>query len=152
KLLQWTLARAVFFFFQAEDGIRDFHVTGVQTCALPILMKPYLVSAIREYGNDVQTFSPIVLEEKIASDEVIAQLQECLKEVVLTGTGKSIRSPYYQIAGKTGTAQVADMGIKYSDRVYQGSFVGYFPADNPQYTVAVVIRTRPRSSAYYGGT
>src|SRR5436309_10555271 len=27
----------VFFFFQAEDGIRDFHVTGVQTCALPIL-------------------------------------------------------------------------------------------------------------------
>src|SRR5690606_40200749 len=28
----------LFFFFQAEDGIRDFHVTGVQTCALPILM------------------------------------------------------------------------------------------------------------------
>src|SRR5690606_39628127 len=27
-----------FFFFQAEDGIRDFHVTGVQTCALPIFM------------------------------------------------------------------------------------------------------------------
>src|SRR5690606_39994833 len=27
-----------FFFFQAEDGIRDFHVTGVQTCALPILL------------------------------------------------------------------------------------------------------------------
>src|SRR5207302_7251600 len=26
----------LFFFFQAEDGIRDFHVTGVQTCALPI--------------------------------------------------------------------------------------------------------------------
>src|SRR5690606_39585702 len=30
----------LFFFFQAEDGIRDFHVTGVQTCALPILMGP----------------------------------------------------------------------------------------------------------------
>src|SRR5690606_39779834 len=30
-----------FFFFQAEDGIRDFHVTGVQTCALPIL-PPYI--------------------------------------------------------------------------------------------------------------
>src|SRR5436309_15274375 len=28
----------VFFFFQAEDGIRDFHVTGVQTCALPICL------------------------------------------------------------------------------------------------------------------
>src|SRR5690606_6176572 len=31
-----------FFFFQAEDGIRDFHVTGVQTCALPILRRPTL--------------------------------------------------------------------------------------------------------------
>src|SRR5690606_29809700 len=30
-----------FFFFQAEDGIRDFHVTGVQTCALPICFEPY---------------------------------------------------------------------------------------------------------------
>src|SRR5690606_40153490 len=29
----------LFFFFQAEDGIRDFHVTGVQTCALPILRR-----------------------------------------------------------------------------------------------------------------
>src|SRR5690606_40233959 len=31
-----TAQYALFFFFQAEDGIRDFHVTGVQTCALPI--------------------------------------------------------------------------------------------------------------------
>src|SRR5690606_39282074 len=34
--LQRPSSCAVFFFFQAEDGIRDFHVTGVQTCALPI--------------------------------------------------------------------------------------------------------------------
>src|SRR5690606_40726258 len=33
----WALVKSFFFFFQAEDGIRDFHVTGVQTCALPIL-------------------------------------------------------------------------------------------------------------------
>src|SRR5436309_12429132 len=32
-----------FFFFQAEDGIRDFHVTGVQTCALPIYLLPNFV-------------------------------------------------------------------------------------------------------------
>jgi len=33
------IKRFIFFFFQAEDGIRDFHVTGVQTCALPILQR-----------------------------------------------------------------------------------------------------------------
>jgi len=75
-----------------------------------------------------------------------------MKEVALTGTAKHIRSPFYSIAGKTGTAQVADKGIKYSDGVYQGSLVGYFPADKPKYTIAVVIRTKPRSGAYYGGT
>src|SRR5690606_39628683 len=32
-----------FFFFQAEDGIRDFHVTGVQTCALPIWVESHLL-------------------------------------------------------------------------------------------------------------
>src|SRR5690606_40122317 len=37
RLLTCSLYRC-FFFFQAEDGIRDFHVTGVQTCALPILV------------------------------------------------------------------------------------------------------------------
>lgn len=116
------------------------------------MMKPYLVSAIREYGTDVKTFSPVVLNEKIAGEEAISQMQASLEEVVLTGTGKSIRSPYYRIAGKTGTAQVADKGIRYSDRVYQGSFAGYFPVDEPQYSIAVVIRTRPRSSSYYGGT
>src|SRR5256885_12396491 len=35
-----TLTRLCFFFFQAEDGIRDYKVTGVQTCALPILLAP----------------------------------------------------------------------------------------------------------------
>src|SRR6266511_4739131 len=34
-----VISSHAFFFFQAEDGIRDFHVTGVQTCALPILDK-----------------------------------------------------------------------------------------------------------------
>src|SRR5258706_2197158 len=39
--MQSTLVIACFFFFQAEDGIRDWSVTGVQTCALPIFSNPY---------------------------------------------------------------------------------------------------------------
>lgn len=116
------------------------------------MMRPYLVSAIREYGKDVKVIKPQVLVEKIAPDEAIPQLKACAEEVVLSGTGKHIQSPYYTIAGKTGTAQVADKGIGYKDRVYQGSFVGYFPTDKPKYTIAVVIRTKANSGAYYGGT
>jgi len=116
------------------------------------MMKPYMVAAIRDYGKDVKTFEPQVLVEKMAPDEAIPQLKSCTEEVVISGTGKHIQSPFYKIAGKTGTAQVADKGIRYTDGVYQGSFVGYFPADAPRYTIAVVIRTKPHSNAYYGGT
>ena len=116
------------------------------------MMKPYLVNAIRSFDKDVQVFEPEVVVPQIASKDAIRQVKLALEEVVLTGTGKHIQSPFYSIAGKTGTAQVADKGITYADGVYQGSFVGYFPANNPTYTIAVVIRTKPHSGAYYGGT
>src|SRR5207302_8323904 len=47
-----------FFFFQAEDGIRDFHETGVQTCALPILLSPTThavpIPGLEIMANDVR--------------------------------------------------------------------------------------------------
>jgi cell division protein FtsI (penicillin-binding protein 3) len=116
------------------------------------MMRPYLISEVREYGKAVKTIKPKVVEESIADSSTIRQLRECMREVAVSGTAKHIQGPFYSIAGKTGTAQVADKGIKYSDGVYQGSFVGYFPAEKPKYTIAVVIRTKPRSGAYYGGT
>jgi len=70
--------------------------------------------------------------------------------VVTEGTASNIKSPYYNISGKTGTAQVSDGKIQYADGVYQGSFVGFFPSERPKYTIAVVIRTKAHSSAYYG--
>lgn len=134
-------------------------VTPLHTCMLynaiannGKMMKPYLVSSVSEFGKNTKTFKPIVLNEAIAPKEAIEELKKCTEEVVLTGTGKHIKSPNYTIAGKTGTAQVWDKGIPYSAKVYQGSFVGYFPADNPQYTMIVVVRTKPNSSSYYGGT
>jgi cell division protein FtsI (penicillin-binding protein 3) len=116
------------------------------------MMRPYLVSEIREYGKTVKKIEPIVLEESIGDTSTIRQAQECLKEVVISGTATNIKTPFYGIAGKTGTAQVADAGITYKDGAYQGSFVGYFPADNPKYTIAVVMRTKKGSNVYYGGT
>src|SRR5204863_4789473 len=47
----WAVARAAFFFFQAEDGIRALYVTGVQTCALPILGAQYGSGLAADIGN-----------------------------------------------------------------------------------------------------
>ncbi len=113
------------------------------------MMKPYLVSEIREYGKVVETIPPTVLVEKIGKDATIKQLRKVMEAVVEEGTGKSIKSNLYRSGGKTGTAQVADHKITYADGVKQGSFVGYFPAENPQYTIMVLVRSVPRG-AYYG--
>jgi cell division protein FtsI (penicillin-binding protein 3) len=112
------------------------------------LMKPYLVSAIREYGHE-RKVAPVVLNESIAKKSTIEQMQKAMRAVVTDGTAKKIQSPYYNAAGKTGTAQVADKGITYADGVRQGSFVGYFPYEKPQYTIAVVVRSTPHGP-YYG--
>lgn len=113
------------------------------------MMKPYLVSSIQEYGLPVKTFEPTVLVESIGKSSTIKQMQEAMHAVVLEGTAKAIQSPYYDAAGKTGTAQVADKGISYADGVRQGSFVGYFPYDKPRYTIAVLVRSTPHG-VYYG--
>lgn len=115
------------------------------------MVKPYLVSAIREYGKDVKTFEPTVLIQKIGKPSTIEQMKEVLRAVVDEGTAHKIKSPYYQAAGKTGTAQVADKGITYADNVRQGSFIGFFPYEKPQYTIAVLVRSTP-GGAYYGAT
>jgi len=132
-------------------------ITPMHTCMLynavannGKMMKPYLMSSIKEYGKEVKNIEPTEVMQ-IADAGVIAQLQKCMRAVVTEGTAKGIESPYYTMAGKTGTAQVWDKGITYADGVYQGSFVGFLPADQPKYTICVVIRTKPHSAAYYGG-
>ena len=116
------------------------------------MMKPYLVNGIRQDGNVVRQFQPTVLEQQICKPEVVNEAKECMRKVVEMGTGKlAFANMPFAVAGKTGTAHVADGNIKYDDGVYQATFVGYFPADAPQYTCIVVIRTKPHAYPHYGG-
>lgn len=119
------------------------------------MMKPYLVNAIRDYGVDIQTIEPQVLVESICSEETIRQAKECLKAVVdsLHGTGHRILfDSAYSISGKTGTAVSAlnNLGYNKGNKIYQASFIGYFPSEKPQYTMAVVIQNSRESKKIYG--
>ncbi|MFZ9660674.1 MAG: penicillin-binding protein [Chitinophagaceae bacterium] len=115
-----------------------------------VMMKPYLVSSIMKDGKMVQEFQPVVKRSKICSDETLKMLKECLEDVVLNGTGKTLQTSVYTIAGKTGTALVADGSNGYSDHIYQSSFAGYFPAENPRYSCIVVIKNKPSAKKFYG--
>lgn len=111
---------------------------------------PIFVKEIKRLGNTVEQFQARVINEKICSDETLGKIQAMLEGVITDGTGKTIiKSPFYRVAGKSGTAQVADGNKGYkAKRQYQASFVGYFPADNPKYSLIVVIND-PRNG-YYG--
>ncbi|MBX9783262.1 MAG: transpeptidase family protein [Chitinophagaceae bacterium] len=117
------------------------------------MMKPYLLNEIRSYGTVIQKNEPVALNKKIGKPETIQQLKECLREVCISGTGKNVfaNSPY-TVAGKTGTAKVNDGKYKYSDGVYQSAFAGYFPAENPKYSIIVVVKNKPHAANYYGGS
>ncbi|MEP7256475.1 MAG: penicillin-binding protein 2, partial [Ferruginibacter sp.] len=118
------------------------------------MMKPYLVSSIRKYGIEIETIQPEILVEKICSDETLAQLKECLLAVVQDehGTARKIKDSTYLIAGKTGTAVTAldNKGYNKGNKIYQASFIGYFPANQPKYTMAVVIQNSKESKMVYG--
>jgi cell division protein FtsI (penicillin-binding protein 3) len=116
------------------------------------MMKPYLVNRIEKDGLPYREFQPVVLSENICQPSTVNAAKESMEAVITEGTGKpAFKNMGFAIAGKTGTAHVADGRIKYDDMVYQASFVGYFPADDPQYSCIVVVRTKPHAALHYGG-
>lgn len=117
------------------------------------MMRPYLVSAVQESGITVKENQPTVLIDNICSETTLRELQECLRGVCKDkeGTAHSLfQNSFYPVAGKTGTALVANGSRGYADHIYQSSFVGYFPADHPKYTCIVVIKNRPFAKNYLG--
>ncbi|MDP1623487.1 MAG: penicillin-binding protein [Bacteroidales bacterium] len=119
-----------------------------------VMVKPLFVREIRKNGQLVQRFNPVVVNPQIVSPWAIQQAKLMLEGVVEEGTGASIKTPNYKIAGKTGTCQIAagNKGYRQGTKEvqYKGSFVGYFPADNPKYSMIVVI-VNPKKGKYYGG-
>ena len=116
------------------------------------LIRPRFADALLD-GNKVVTDLPtVILKDRIASRTTLSALQNMM-ELVCTpgghGTAEDIfRHRPYRVAGKTGTARASIPGGGYEG--HRGSFVGYFPAKRPAFTIAVVIQ-RPTKAGYYGG-
>lgn len=122
------------------------------------MIRPLFVKEIRQNGRVIRSFPPEVINPAICSPSTIEKAMIMLKGVVDHGTGAGIKTPLYQIAGKTGTAQVAMNNKGYGNKgdgtknvKYKGSFVGFFPADDPKYSIIVVINN-PSKGKYYGAS
>ncbi|MCC6866701.1 MAG: transpeptidase family protein [Ignavibacteria bacterium] len=114
-----------------------------------MMMKPFIIKKILEpNGTLIKEFKPVEIRNVI-SKNTAKQLTEMFVGVVERGTGKDAAIENIKIAGKTGTSQKLVDG-NYSKSKYTSSFIGYFPADNPQIVVAVIIDA-PGNGEIYGG-
>ena len=106
------------------------------------MMQPRFIKQLVKNGEVIREFEPVVLKERIAKPQTIKTMQTILEHVVSQGLGKKAGSKSFKVAGKTGTAQVADQFGSYHSGVtrYWLSFAGFFPADNPRYTCIVCLK------------
>ncbi len=116
------------------------------------MVKPQFVENFMSHGKIIKSFKTQVIDPSICSKETVKKAKILLEGVVNNGTAQTIKNPYFKIAGKTGTAQIANLSMGYKEGKevqYTASFVGYFPADNPMYSIIVVIH-KPTKGEYYG--
>jgi cell division protein FtsI (penicillin-binding protein 3) len=107
-----------------------------------VLMKPYIVRGFADKNNRmVKVYTPQSVR-KVVSPDVAKRMTNMLTEVVgaVDGTGKNARIVNVAVAGKTGTSQKFDFTRHvYSSEKVKTSFMGFFPADNPQVAILVIL-------------
>ena len=113
-----------------------------------VMVKPTLIEKVREYNQTIDSPGTVILNQKLLNEKTVKQLRDILEGVVEDGTAQNLKTTYLKIAGKTGTAVISNHGYT-GNKKYQASFVGYFPADAPEYTMIVVINS-PSQGGYYG--
>lgn len=121
-----------------------------------VYVAPKLVKATVGPDGTV-TDTPPSQSHRAVSEQAAAETADIMRDVVCSGTATRAQVDDLSIAGKTGTAfKAADNGTYYDasgKRIYYASFVGFFPADNPQVTVLVSVDEPPaETDDRFGGT
>jgi cell division protein FtsI (penicillin-binding protein 3) len=116
-----------------------------------VLMRPMLVKRLEDAdGNVIQQYAPQSVR-RVVSEETAKEMVEALKTVVSKdGTAPLAAITNYIVAGKTGTAQKVVDGKYASDR-FVVSFIGFFPADNPQVCISIVMDSPKEGGKAFGG-
>lgn len=114
-----------------------------------LMMKPFIVKKeMTSGGETIHELKPDKLRQVI-SESTAQNLTELLSGVVERGTGTDAKLEGIKVAGKTGTSQRLIDG-KYSSNSHNASFIGFFPAEDPQILITVILNN-PKSGEFYGG-
>lgn len=109
------------------------------------LYTPYIVSSI---GNEQK--SPVIKKENIVTKETSDVVRYALESVVANGSGRNAYIENYRIGGKTGTAQKVGSDGRYMQGNYVLSFIGFMPANDPEFVMYIAI-DHAKGVTQYGG-
>ena len=119
-----------------------------------LLMRPRLVDGVARLDGNFQTY-PVETGKQVVRPETARMVTDALKAVMTDGTGRNAALDGYVVAGKTGTAQQAgrDRNGRFTMKSgkYAATFIGFFPADDPQVCISVVVNN-PKKGSIYGGS
>ena len=101
------------------------------------MMRPRIVTHITRNGEVIRDIPPRAIKEHMCSKQTVSDITKCLRWVVSNGLGGKASSPFFSVAGKTGTARVQQAGHMGE---YLVTFAGFFPVENPKYTCVVCMR------------
>lgn len=112
------------------------------------LLKPHIVDKVVYDGKVVYRGGKTV-KKRVISEKTSATMREVLEGVVKNGGGKNAQVEGIRIGGKTGTAQKYGEGGGIASGKYVATFVGFAPADDPEYILLFIV-DEPSTGAYYG--
>ena len=110
-------------------------------------VQPILVKEIRDVNEVIQRFEPNKIPKPIVSERTAQLLTQMMIGVVENGTAAGIKEGYCRVGGKTGTSQKR-INRGYREGIYYTAFIGFFPADNPKYSCAIIIDEPMGSNIY----
>lgn len=113
-----------------------------------IYRTPYFLESVTDGGKTIYTHDSEIDSRRVISEQTSKKTVELLRAVVAEGSGKKAQVKGFEVGGKTGTAQKYSGGAIAAGK-YVSSFVGFAPADDPQY-VALMIVDEPNGYMYYG--
>jgi cell division protein FtsI (penicillin-binding protein 3) len=115
-----------------------------------LLLAPTLVKSIRDADGEVVYEHRPQVVRRVLQPRTARMLRDVLEGVVDSGTATDASLATFDLGGKSGTARRTVVGARgYKDESYTATFVGLFPARNPQYVVLVKL-DNPQGT-YYGG-
>ena len=137
KTLSSELGRANFAFGQGDLLITPLHMLkAYHVLAMGTLAEPRLIYGFCD-GKGKLTREGAKKPERLLSDETVAKMREFLFSVTDEGIATNAKSELMKLAGKTGTAQ-SGVYNENGEELYRTWFVGFYPANNPHYIVAVM--------------